>query len=78
MQKSISKASLIPDQNKDRAKSPPAKTMVQHNKEEILKKKRLLREKHEAELCGNYELVYPIVSYKEEEAIKNRIYELKE
>ena len=42
------------------------------------KEKRLQREKHEAKLCGDYELVYPLVSYKEEEAIRERIAELRE
>ena len=40
------------------------------------KKKRLARERQEAGLNGNFELVYPTVSYKEEEAIKERISEL--
>ena len=40
--------------------------------------KRLQREKQEAKLCGNYELVYPVVTYKEEEAIKDRMAELRE
>jgi hypothetical protein len=43
------------------------------DKNDIRKKKRLLREKNEAKLCGNYDLVYPIVSYAEEDMIRDRI-----
>ena len=50
--------------------------MAQVNKEEVRKKKRLLREKYEKANCGLFELVYPPVSYKEEEAIKERIFDL--
>lgn len=35
------------------------------------------REKKEAALCGGYELVYPFVSYAEEELIKNKVEMLK-
>lgn len=41
-------------------------------------RKRLLREKTEATLCGGYELIYPFVTYEEEELIKARVALLKQ
>lgn len=40
--------------------------MLNDEKEAQRKKRFLQREKYEAENCGQYELIYPIVSYQEE------------
>lgn len=42
------------------------KQQLQEEKEQLRKKKMLQREKHEAELKGDYVLIYPLVSYEEE------------
>ena len=49
------------------------KEQMQVSKEDLRKKKRLLREKHEREFQGDYDLIYPVVSYMEEEMIKEKI-----
>jgi hypothetical protein len=41
-----------------------------HNK---ARKKRLQREKYEKDNCGGYQLIYPLVSYAEEDIISARI-----
>ena len=46
-------------------------------KQDMIVKKRLMREKKEKTLKGGYELVYPFVSYAEEEKIKERVAILK-
>ena len=51
---------------------------MQQSKEHMRKKKRLLREKHELELQGNFELIYPVVSYNEEDKIRDRIAQLEQ
>jgi len=46
---------------------------MQQSKDYLKKKKRLARERNEFRLKGGYELIYPIVSYYEEDKIKERI-----
>ena len=53
------------------------RTIAQQAKEEHIIKKRLLREKAEKALCGGYELVYPFVTYAEEERIRLKVTQLK-
>ena len=53
------------------------KQLAQQSKQDLIIRKRLQREQNEAALCGGYELVYPFVSYEEEEIIKNRVNALK-
>ena len=47
------------------------------SKQDLIIKKRMLREKNEDALKGGYQLVYPFVSYEEEEQIKNKVQVLK-
>ena len=47
--------------------------LAKQAKDDLLIKKRLIREKNERALCGGYELIYPFVSYEEEERIKDKI-----
>lgn len=49
------------------------KEQMQEAKEFMRKKKRLIREKHEIGLQGQFELIYPIVSYFEEDKINETI-----
>lgn len=49
---------------------------MQQSKEYTRKKKRLIREKHERLLKGNFDLIYPIVSYHEEDKIREKISQL--
>ena len=49
---------------------------MQQSKEYMRKKRRLNREKNENLLKGNYELIYPIVSYHEEDKIREKISQL--
>ena len=42
-------------------------------KQDMIIKKRLLREKKEQTLKGGYQLIYPFISYAEEEKIKERV-----
>ena len=46
------------------------RNLAAQSKQDLLTKKRLMKEKIERALCGGYELVYPFVSYEEEERIK--------
>lgn len=43
------------------------------SKQGLIIRKRLQREKTEAALCGGYELIYPFVSYEEDELIKTKV-----
>ena len=43
----------------------------------MLIKKRLIRENTEKALCGSFELVYPFITYQEEERIKEKVNVLK-
>ena len=45
------------------------RNLAMQSKQDLILKKRLLREKNEAALCGGYELIYPFVTYEEEEQI---------
>ena len=49
------------------------KLLAQQMKQDMIIKKRLMREKKEKTLKGGYELVYPCISYAEEEKIKERV-----
>ena len=49
---------------------------MQQSKEYTRKKKRLIREKHERLLKGNFDLIYPVVSYHEEDKIREKISQL--
>ena len=49
------------------------KEHLKEEKRERLRMKRLAREKFEKENCGGYCLVYPFVSYAEEDMISARI-----
>ena len=53
------------------------KQLAQQSKQDLIIRKRLQREQNEAALCGGYELVYPFVSYEEEEIIKHKVNSLK-
>ena len=52
------------------------RNLAQQSKQELIIKKRLLREKNERALQGGYELIYPFVTYEEEEQIKQRVAQL--
>ena len=49
------------------------RNLAMQSKHSLIIRKRLLREKTEAALCGGYELIYPFVSYEEEELIKAKV-----
>jgi len=53
------------------------RSLAQQSKQGLIIRKRLQREQNEAALCGGYELVYPFVTYEEEEIIKNKVNLLK-
>lgn len=52
------------------------RNLAQQSKQELIIKKRLLREQNERALQGGYELIYPFVTYKEEETIKQKVAQL--
>lgn len=52
------------------------RNLAQQSKQDMIIKKRLLREKNERALCGGYELIYPFVTYEDEEKIKERVTQL--
>lgn len=54
------------------------KEQMQLSKEHMRRKKRLARERNESRLKGNYELIYPLVSYFEEEKIREKMEQLKD
>ena len=43
------------------------RNLAMQSKQDLIVKRRLQREAKEATLCGDYELVYPFLTYKEEE-----------
>ena len=51
--------------------------LAKQAKDDLQIKKRLIREKNEKALCGGYELIYPFVTYEEEERIKEKVIVLK-
>ena len=53
------------------------RNLAMQSKQDLILKKRLLREKNEAALCGGYELIYPFVSYEEEEQINKQVSQLR-
>ena len=53
------------------------KQLAMQSKQDLIVKRRMQRELKEAALCGGYELVYPFVSYAEEEQIKSKVEVLK-
>ena len=54
------------------------RNLALQSKQDLLIKKRLIREKTEKALCGGYELIYPFVTYEEEEKIKEKVAVLKQ
>lgn len=53
------------------------RVLAAQSKQDLLIKKRLMREQTERALCGGYELIYPYVTYEEEERIKEKVNLLK-
>ena len=53
------------------------RSLAQQSKQGLIIRKRLQREQNEAVVCGGYELVFPFVSYEEEEMIKSKVNVLK-
>ena len=48
------------------------RTLALQSKENLVVKKRLIRERNEKALKGGYELIYPYISYEEEEKVRER------
>ena len=53
------------------------RNLAQQSKQDMIIKKRLLREKQEMQLKGGYNLIYPFVTYEEEELIKEKVASLR-
>ena len=51
--------------------------LAMQSKQDLIIKKRLMREKNELAVCGGYDLIYPFVSYEEEEKIREKVAQLK-
>jgi hypothetical protein len=49
------------------------KAHLKKDRKDKIKRKRLAREKYEKDHCGGYQLIYPFVSYAEEDMINARI-----
>jgi cellobiose-specific phosphotransferase system component IIB len=52
------------------------RNLAARSKQDLIIKKRLLREKNEKATCGDYDLIYPFVTYAEEELIKEKVAQL--
>ena len=53
------------------------RNLAMQSKHDKINKKRLVREKNEKALCGGYELIYPFVTYEEEDIIKDKVTHLR-
>ena len=47
--------------------------MAQQSKHDLIMKKRLIRERNEKALKGGYDLIYPFVTYEEEQMIGRKV-----
>lgn len=49
------------------------RTMAMQSKYELINDKRLQRETTEKATCGGYQIIYPFVTYAEEDLIKEKV-----
>lgn len=51
--------------------------MAQQSKQDLINSKRLQREVNEKATCGGYQVIYPFITYAEEDLIKDKVVLLK-
>ena len=77
LKSTASKANLNSGGPQNNSKAPVSKVhmrnLAMQSKQDLIIKKRLLREKNEGATCGGYELIYPFISYEEEEKIREKV-----
>ena len=54
------------------------RSLAQQSKENLVAKKRLIRERNEKALKGGYELIFPYITYEEEEKVRERTEQLRQ